>query len=88
MKNTVNLVPGTRAYRLACRAEFVKEHQPLLWDAPQHFSRDDWFHLKLCRFRATQNKRRRVHYKALHAKLSHDYTQYMLKRHSINPADI
>ena len=53
MKNTVNLVPGTRAYRLAGRAEFVKEHQPLLWDAPRYFPRNDWFHLKLRRFRAT-----------------------------------
>lgn len=37
MRNVTILVEGTRAFRLTHRAEFVKEHQPMLFEAPRYF---------------------------------------------------
>ena len=39
MRNVTILVEGTRAFRFTHRAEFVKEHQPMLFEAPRYFPR-------------------------------------------------
>ena len=89
MGNTTILVAGTRAARLAHRAEFVKEHQPMLFEAPRYFLRADWYHRKLRELRAKQNKRKRNLRKALYLKLSYEYKQYQANRHNaFLPEDI
>ena len=83
MKNITILVEGTRASRLAHRAEFVKEHQPMLFEAPRYFLRADWYHRKLRRLRAQQNGRGRNKRKALYLKRRYEYKQYQAKRRNV-----
>lgn len=89
MKNVTILVDGTRASRLAHRAEFVKEHQPMLFEAPRYFLCADWYHRKLREFRAQQNGRKRNKRKALYVKLAYEYKQYQANRRNVfSPEDI
>lgn len=46
------------------RANFVKEHQPSIWEAPKFFYTPNWHSRKLKQFRKTQNGRRRAKVKA------------------------
>lgn len=87
MKNATTLIPRTRAFRLARRAELVKEHQPYLWEAPRYFPRADWYHCKLRKFRAQQNGRKRCLRKALYLKLGYEYKQ-VFSSQVFSPEDI
>lgn len=46
------------------RANFVKEHQPSIWEAPKFFYTSSWYSRKLKQFRKTQNNRQRAMAKA------------------------
>lgn len=45
-------------------ANFVKEHQPSMWEAPKFFYTSSWYSRKLKQFRKTQNNRQRTKAKA------------------------
>lgn len=46
------------------RVNFVKKHQPSIWEAPKFFYTSSWYSRKLKQFRKTQNNRQRAKVKA------------------------
>lgn len=81
MGNAKILVAGTRAARLAYRAEFVKRHQPMLFEAPRNFPFiDRWYHQTLRTLRARQNGRWRNLHKARRLMMNYEYKQYLARQ--------